>query len=243
MRSPANSDRRRPVSKNSSRMARSRVEAPSSRRAAPRRSAARPACAAPRGRRSVRSAFASASSSAPPVAERHEAGGVAGRPSRCDRTICGRSRRRDRAPPNWYRIPESRQWSGGLRLNTDVPVRSGRIQPGPAGYRVRIRVQTGAPRTGGIWADPYHKTLLGSRSDHRARTGTTAVSHRPRLLGDSRSRIGPGLQIRLLCGRLGGGQGLACRGREGGPTTRRQRAGIRRELVPCPGAIAAAGRP
>ena len=44
----------------------------------------------------------------------------------------------------WYRIPDSRQWSSGLRLSTDGPVNSGRIQPGPADYRVRIRVQTGA---------------------------------------------------------------------------------------------------
>ncbi len=52
-----------------------------------------------------------------------------------------------REPPdvvvNWYRIPESPHRSGGVRLSTDDPVSSGQVQPGPAGYRVRIRVQTG----------------------------------------------------------------------------------------------------
>ena len=41
----------------------------------------------------------------------------------------------------WYRIPESPRWSDGLRLSTDGPAKSGRIQSDPAGYRVPIRVQ------------------------------------------------------------------------------------------------------
>lgn len=42
----------------------------------------------------------------------------------------------------WYRIPESPRWSDGLRLSTDGPAKSGRIQSDPAGYRVWIRVQS-----------------------------------------------------------------------------------------------------
>jgi len=50
----------------------------------------------------------------------------------------------------WYRIPESPRWSGGLRLSTSPPVESGRFQCVPAGYRVRIRVQTGGDRVAAV---------------------------------------------------------------------------------------------
>jgi hypothetical protein len=41
----------------------------------------------------------------------------------------------------WYRIPDSRQASGGVRLNTVVTVGSGRLRWIPAGLRVRMRVR------------------------------------------------------------------------------------------------------
>ena len=45
----------------------------------------------------------------------------------------------------WYRIPESRQTSGGFRLSTVVTVGSGQIQGIPTGLRVRMRVRNGRP--------------------------------------------------------------------------------------------------
>ena len=44
----------------------------------------------------------------------------------------------------WYRIPESRRSSGGVRLRTVVMVGYGQLRWVSAGLRVRMRVQTGA---------------------------------------------------------------------------------------------------
>ena len=41
----------------------------------------------------------------------------------------------------WYRIPESRRASGGVRLSTVVTVGSDQLRWVPAGSRVRMRVQ------------------------------------------------------------------------------------------------------
>ena len=49
---------------------------------------------------------------------------------------------REAARPGWYRIPESRQASGGFRLSTVVTVGYGRLQWVPASLRVRLRVQS-----------------------------------------------------------------------------------------------------
>ena len=51
----------------------------------------------------------------------------------------------------WYRIPESRQASGGVRLNTVATVGSGRLRWIPAGLRVRMRV-----RNKGLVDHPHH---------------------------------------------------------------------------------------
>ncbi len=42
----------------------------------------------------------------------------------------------------WYRIPESRRASGGVRLSTAVTVGSDKLRWIPAGLRVRMRVRT-----------------------------------------------------------------------------------------------------
>jgi len=59
----------------------------------------------------------------------------------------------------WYRIPDSRQWSSGLRLSTDGPVSSGGIQRAPARYRVRLRVQAGADHGRGGELEPTPVTV------------------------------------------------------------------------------------
>src|SRR6266508_4927158 len=46
----------------------------------------------------------------------------------------------------WYRIPESRQTSSGVRLSTTVTVDSGQLRRVPAGLRVRMRVHRPPPR-------------------------------------------------------------------------------------------------
>jgi hypothetical protein len=55
---------------------------------------------------------------------------VTGRPCRCGGAICSRSRRRDHAAPNWYRIPDS-AWGvsavpGNVTGSTMRAVRAGR---------------------------------------------------------------------------------------------------------------------
>ena len=60
---------------------------------------------------------------------------------------------------DWYRIPDSPHWSGGLRLSTVDPVSSGRIQRAPARYRVRIRVQAGADHGRGGELEPTPVTV------------------------------------------------------------------------------------
>ena len=45
----------------------------------------------------------------------------------------------------WYRIPESRRASGGVRLSTVGMVGSGQLRWIPAGLRVRMRVHRATP--------------------------------------------------------------------------------------------------
>jgi hypothetical protein len=52
-----------------------------------------------------------------------------------------RSRSESRLDETWYRIPESQQPSGGLRLSTVITVGAGQLRWFPAGSRVRLRVQ------------------------------------------------------------------------------------------------------
>lgn len=50
----------------------------------------------------------------------------------------------------WYRIPESRQTSGGFRLSTVLTVGYGQFRGLPAGLGVRMRVQRARP----AWTEP-----------------------------------------------------------------------------------------
>jgi hypothetical protein len=59
----------------------------------------------------------------------------------------------------WYRIPESRRSSGGVRLSTVATVGSGRLRWVPAGLRVRMRVQRDSP-TKRLTAARRHEFVL-----------------------------------------------------------------------------------
>jgi len=56
------------------------------------------------------------------------------------------SRSKSSLDETWYRIPDSRKGSGGLRLNTILPVAFRRVRLIPARYRVRTRVRSEAAR-------------------------------------------------------------------------------------------------
>jgi hypothetical protein len=66
------------------------------------------------------------------------------RSTRC--WACPGSEPQDIVVWSWYRRPESRQTSGGVRLSTVVTVGSGQLRWVPAGLRVRMRVHTGPTR-------------------------------------------------------------------------------------------------
>jgi transposase InsO family protein len=75
------------------------------------------------------------------------------------------SRRWNRASRNewWYRIPDSRRASGGVRLSTVGAVGSGQLRSIPAGLRVRTRVHKQPRRSGSAGAG--HRRVFVSSAE------------------------------------------------------------------------------
>ena len=71
----------------------------------------------------------------------------------------------------WYRIPESRRASGGVRLSTVITAGSGQLRWVPAGLRVRTRVQRDRLRSAAAMGPSLPPTCQMARSPTCSRCG------------------------------------------------------------------------